>query len=143
MKTVTPREAHAKITCRLVPDQDPAEIVDLIARHVAKFCPPSARATIQRYPGGAHPAAIRRDHPALEPARRVLREMYCKEPLITRTGGTIPVAALFTRELGTEMVDFAWGMPDNQIHAPNESMRLEDLRRGMRGYCAYLTALAR
>ncbi|MDP9354731.1 MAG: M20/M25/M40 family metallo-hydrolase, partial [Chloroflexota bacterium] len=142
-KTVTPCEAHVKITCRLVPDQDPAEIVSLIERHVERHCPAGARAAVQRFPGSARPFAIRHDHPALEPARRVLRELYGKEPLVVRTGGTIPVAELFQQTVGADMIFFAWGMPDSQVHAPNESMRLEDLRRAMRGYCAYLTALAR
>ncbi len=142
-KTVTPCEAHVKITCRLVPDQDPEEIVGLIEQHVERHCPAGARATVQRFPGSARPFAIRHDHPALEPARRVLRELYGKEPLVVRTGGTIPVAELFQQTVGADMIFFAWGMPDSQVHAPNESMRLEDLRRAMRGYCAYLTALAR
>jgi acetylornithine deacetylase/succinyl-diaminopimelate desuccinylase-like protein len=60
-----------------------------------------------------------------------------------RTGGTLPVAAVFQRELGVDTVFFSWGMPGNQIHAPNEWMRLTDLRNAMRGYCIYLNALGR
>jgi acetylornithine deacetylase/succinyl-diaminopimelate desuccinylase-like protein len=142
-KTVTPAEAHAKITCRLVPDQEPEAIIDLIERHVARHCPPGAQATVRRFPGSARPFAVRPDHPALGTALEVLRELYGTEPLVIRTGGTVPVAALFQEELGADMIFFAWGMPDNQIHAPNESMRLDDLRQAMRGYGAYLTALAR
>ncbi|MBX6341379.1 MAG: dipeptidase [Thermomicrobiaceae bacterium] len=143
LKTVTPSEAHLKITCRLVPDQDPREILDLIERHVQAHCPPSVTARLQRFAGSARPFSIRRDHPALQAAGRVLRELYGKEPLVIRLGGTLPVAETFQRELGADMVFFSWGMPDSRVHAPNESFRLEDFRIARRAYCAYLHALAR
>jgi acetylornithine deacetylase/succinyl-diaminopimelate desuccinylase-like protein len=143
VKTVTPCAAHTKITCRLVPDQDPEDILSLIERHVGMHCPQSAHATVTRFPGSSRPFSIRRDHPALACAGTALRELYGKDPLVVRAGGTLPVAAVFQRELGVDTVFFAWGMPGNQIHAPNEWMRLEDLRRAMRGYCLYLSALAR
>ncbi|ACM06649.1 dipeptidase [Thermomicrobium roseum] len=142
IKTVTPCEAHLKITCRLVPDQDPEEILDLIERHVQAHCPPWAEVRVTRFPGSARPFAIRRDHPALAAAREVLRELYGKEPLMTRVGGTIPVAELFQRELGADMLFFAWGMPDNRVHAPNESYRLEDFRTMARAYVRLLPRLA-
>ncbi|MFN3336153.1 MAG: peptidase M20, partial [Thermomicrobium sp.] len=66
-----------------------------------------------------------------------------KEPLMTRVGGTIPVAELFQRELGAEMLFFAWGMPDNRVHAPNESYRLEDFRTMARAYVRLLPRLTR
>ena len=141
-KTVTPCEAHVKITCRLVPDQEPAEIVALLEQHVAEHCPPGAQATVTPLPGAARPFAIRRDNPALLAAASVLRELFAKEPLITRSGGTLPVAEVFQQELGADMVFFAWSMPDCNAHAPNEWFRLEDFERGRRAYCAYLTALA-
>ena len=142
IKTVTPAEAHVKVTCRLVPDQDPGQVLDLIERHVERFCPPGATASVRRFPGAARPFTIRRDHPALQTARRVLAELYGKEPLVTRLGGTLPVADIFQRELGADLVFFAFGMPDAQIHAPNESFRLDAFTMGRRAYCAYLNALA-
>ena len=143
VKTVTPCEAHLKITCRLVPEQEPEEILALIEQHVAHHTPPWAEVTVERFPGSARPFAIRRDHPALQTARAVLRDLYGKEPLAIRLGGTLPVAEVFQRELGADMVFFAWGMPDSRVHAPNESYRLEDFRTMARAYCRYLTALAR
>lgn len=141
IKTVTPCEAHLKITCRLVPDQDPDEILQLIEQHVQAHCPPWADVQVTRLPGSARPFAIRRDHPALAAARAVLRELYGKEPLLTRVGGTIPVAELFQRELGADMLFFAWGMPDNRVHAPNESYRIEDFRTMSRAYVRLLLRL--
>ena len=141
-KTVTPCEAHVKITCRLVPDQEPEEIISLLQRHVGVHCPPGADAVFTPLPGSARPFAIRRDNPALLVAGRVLREMFGKEPLIVRSGGTLPVAEIFQRELGADMVFFAWSQPNSNIHAPNEWFRLEDFRRGRAAYCSLLTALA-
>ncbi len=141
IKTVTPCEAHLKITCRLVPDQEPEEILALIERHVEAHCPAWAKVRVTRLPGSARPFAIRRDHPALAAAREVLRELYGKEPLMIRLGGTIPVAELFQRELGADMLFFAWGMPDNRVHAPNESYRLEDFRTMARAYVRLLPRL--
>jgi acetylornithine deacetylase/succinyl-diaminopimelate desuccinylase-like protein len=73
----------------------------------------------------------------------VLEDMYDKDVLVTRVGGTVPVAELFQRELGSDMVFFSWGLPENGMHAPNESYRLEDFKRMREGYCRYLHALAR
>ena len=142
-KTVTPASAHAKLTCRLVPDQDPDEILDLIERHVAGHQPTGAEARIVRHPGSARPFAIRRDHPALVTAGATLRDLYGRDPLVIRLGGTLPVAEIFQRELGADMVFFAWEMPDTQLHAPNEFIALSDFRLSARAYAAYLPALAR
>jgi len=142
-KTVTPSEAHAKITCRLVPDQNPAEIIPLIEHHVARYCPDGVTATVTPLPGRANPFAIRRDHPGLLAAGKVLEAIYGRPPLIERTGGTVPVAEVFQRELGADFIFFGFSLPGCQIHAPNEWFRVEDLHRGARAYCALLTELAR
>jgi acetylornithine deacetylase/succinyl-diaminopimelate desuccinylase-like protein len=142
-KTVTPSEAHLKITCRLVANQEPEAILDLIERHVEQHCPPTAVATVQRSRASARPFMIRADHPALQTAAQVLRDLYGREPLVTRVGGTVPVAEIFQQQLGADMVFFAWGMPDSRVHAPNESYRLEAFAMERRAYCTYLNALAR
>jgi acetylornithine deacetylase/succinyl-diaminopimelate desuccinylase-like protein len=126
---------------RLVPDQEPDTILDLVERHVESHVPPVAQAKMTRFPGASYPFFIRRDHPALIKAGEALRELYGRAPLMIRIGGTLPVAAVFQRELGVDTVFFSWGMPGNQIHAPNERMRLRDLRNAMRGYCIYLNTL--
>jgi acetylornithine deacetylase/succinyl-diaminopimelate desuccinylase-like protein len=94
-------------------------------------------------PARPDPFSIRRDHPALVAALAVLREMGGgQEPLVLRIGGTLPIAPVFQRELGADMVFFAWEMPDARFHAPNEFVRLADYRACIRGYCRYLPALA-
>jgi acetylornithine deacetylase/succinyl-diaminopimelate desuccinylase-like protein len=140
-KTVTPCEAHLKISARLVADQGPEEILDLIACHVACYCPPGAEVNFVPFPGAAHPFMIRRDHPALQTAGVVLHDLYEKEPLVVRMGGTLPVAEIFQRELDADMIFFTWSMPGCNMHAPNEWFRLEDFRIARRAFCAYLNAL--
>ena len=143
IKTVTPCEAHAKITCRLVPNQEPEAILDLIEAHAREQCPPGATLTVRRFAGSARPFAVRPDGPALEAAHRTLADLYGKEPLRIRMGGTLPVAETLQTELGADMIFFSWGMPGDHFHAPNESLRLDSFERSRRAYCALLPELAR
>ena len=142
LKTVTPKEAHAKITCRLVPHQEPGAILDAIEAHLQQHCPPGATVTLRRFDGAARPFAVSADHPAFATARDVLRELYGKEPLITRAGGTLPLAETLQSELGADMIFFSWGMPGDNVHAPNESFLLDAFMMSRRAYCAVLPALA-
>lgn len=143
LKTVTPSEAHAKITCRLVPRQDPAKILDLIEAHVLAHCPPGATVSARRFAGSARPFEAPPDHPVLAAASAVLRELYGKEALRVRLGGTLPVAETLQTHLQVEMIFFSWGMPDDRVHAPNESYRLAAFEASRRAYCALLPAVAR
>lgn len=142
-KTVTPAQGHAKVTCRLVPDQDPARIVELIERHVASHLPAGASAEVVRFAGSAWPSSIRRDHPALAAAKDVLRREYGgTEPLITRSGGTVPAVALLQRALGAETVTMAFSLAGSRAHAPNEWFRVVDFYRGPPVFINYLRELA-
>jgi acetylornithine deacetylase/succinyl-diaminopimelate desuccinylase-like protein len=142
VKTVLPAEAHAKITCRLVVDQDPATIVDLIARHVEKHTPPGVQVTVRALPGTARPYLIPADHWGNQAATDVLEELYGKAPYYRRVGGSIPVCELFLTHLGAYTVGFAFGLEDEQIHAPNEFYRLNSFRRGPVAYGKILHRLA-
>jgi acetylornithine deacetylase/succinyl-diaminopimelate desuccinylase-like protein len=142
-KTVTPAEARLKITCRLVPDQDPENILDLIERHVERHCPTGATFTFTRRTGTARPYAIPRDHPGLVAAAETLRGLFRKEPAVVRIGGTIPIAEVFKGELGADLVFFAWSQTDCNAHAPNEWFRLEDFRNGTAATCAFLERVSR
>jgi acetylornithine deacetylase/succinyl-diaminopimelate desuccinylase-like protein len=142
VKTVIPSKAHAKITCRLVPDQEPDEIVDLIVAHVKKHVPAGATATVQKLPGSADPYLIPFDHPGNNAARLTLKELYGKEPHIARMGGTIPVCGMFLKFLGAHMVNFAFGLKDENIHAPDEFFRISSFKRGQEAYCMILEQLS-
>jgi acetylornithine deacetylase/succinyl-diaminopimelate desuccinylase-like protein len=140
-KTVTPCEAHLKITCRLVVDQQPEQIVELLQRHVAKHCPPGVTANVAVQETGARPYAIRRDAPALEVAGKVLEEIYGKAPWIVRSGGSVPITEVFQRELGVDTVTIGFGLPGSKVHAPNEWFRVDDFDRAREVYAAYFVAL--
>ena len=143
IKTVIPSLAHAKITCRLVPDQEPDRIVELIAAHVDKHAPAGTTASVEKLAGSADPFEIPFDHPGNQAARIVLKELYGKEPYVARTGGTIPVCGSFLKFLNAHLVNFAFGLEDENLHAPDEFFRIENFKRGLRGYGMILEELAR
>ena len=141
-KTVLPSEAHAKITCRLVPDQHPDEIQALIVRHLERHVPRGVRLEVRPDAHGSNPYAIPTDHHGLEIARRVLHEVDGREPIEARMGGTLPIAGVFRARLGQEMVFFSFSTGDEDFHAPNEFFRLERFRKGLEAWARYLQALA-
>jgi len=141
VKTVIPSEAHAKITCRLVPNQDPAKIVDLLAEHVDKHLPAAATAVVTKLDAAADPFVIPLEHPGNQAASEILKELYGKEPYVTRMGGTIPVSGIFLKYLGAHMVNFAFGLKDENIHAPDEFFRISSFERASKAYCMMLERL--
>jgi acetylornithine deacetylase/succinyl-diaminopimelate desuccinylase-like protein len=136
-KTVIPSEAHAKITCRLVPDQDPAEIVALVARHLEAHVPQGTRLTIVPDDHGARAAHIETGHFALEAADAALYEVYGVHPLIVRMGGTVPISELFQRHMGLDTVFFSFSTADEDYHAPNEFFRVHRLHEGLEAWARY------
>jgi acetylornithine deacetylase/succinyl-diaminopimelate desuccinylase-like protein len=142
-KTVLPNEAHAKVTCRLVPDQDPVRVADAIEAHVRRHTPPGVRVAIDRRGSGARPYLMPAEHPGNRAVGEVLTEMYGREPYYTRTGGTIPVCDLFLTSLGAYLVGFAFGLDDEGFHAPNEFFRVDSFRRAHDGYVRVLEQLGR
>lgn len=140
-KTIIPSQAHAKITCRLVPDQDPAHITDLIEAHVAKHTPPGVKVTVRRPPGESIPYLMPADHPANQVAHAVLQELYGRPPHYTRLGASIPVLPLFLKLLGAYTLNFGFGLDDEKLHAPNEFFRLSSFERGQQAYCMLLQRL--
>jgi acetylornithine deacetylase/succinyl-diaminopimelate desuccinylase-like protein len=143
IKTVLPNEAHAKITCRLVANQDPATIVDLLARHVQRYTPPGVQVTVRPLPGAAKPYLVPVDHWGSRAAEEVLTEMYGKAPYFMRIGGSIPVCELFHGMLGAYTVNFAFALWDEQQHAPNEFFRLSSFQRGQEAYGRLLHRLGK
>ena len=130
-KTIVPGEAHAKITCRLVPNQDPEEVVALVKRHLESHVPPGTRLTVTPGEHGARPAHIARSHPVLKAAEAALEEVYGVKPLLVRMGGTIPVAETFQRLMGLDTVYFSFSTGDEDFHAPNEFFRVHRLHEGL------------
>ncbi len=141
-KTVLPSQAHAKITCRLVADQKPPAIAQLIERHVANHTPPGVKVVVTVSESGAYPYLMPASHPANQAARDVHMELYGKEPLYVRSGGTIPVCSMFLDSLGVYTLNFAFGLNDERLHSPNEFFRLASFGRGQKGYCLLLKRLS-
>jgi acetylornithine deacetylase/succinyl-diaminopimelate desuccinylase-like protein len=136
-KTVIPSEAHAKITCRLVPDQDPDEIVALVARHLEAHVPPGTRLSITPGDHGARAAHIRTDHFALKAADAALQAVYGVRPLVVRMGGTVPISELFQRHMGLDTVFFSFSTADEDYHAPNEFFRIHRLHEGLEAWARF------
>jgi len=140
-KTVIPSEAHAKITCRLVPDQEPARIVALVSRHVESHVPPGTRLSISAMDHGAGASHIEPDHFALQAADRALHAVYGSQPLRVRMGGTVPIGELFQRHMGLSTVFFSFSTADEDFHAPNEFFRVHRLHEGLEAWARYWTIL--
>jgi acetylornithine deacetylase/succinyl-diaminopimelate desuccinylase-like protein len=130
-KSIVPSEAHAKITCRLVPDQQPDQVTDLLVRHLEDHIPDGTRLTIMHHEPGAPAAHIKRDHWALLAAESALEAVYGVQPLRVRMGGTLPVAEIFQRIMGLATVYFSFSTGDEDFHAPNEFFRLHRLQEGL------------
>jgi acetylornithine deacetylase/succinyl-diaminopimelate desuccinylase-like protein len=130
-KTIVPSAAHAKITCRLVPDQDPDEIVALVARHLEGHVPQGVQLTIGVGDHGARAFHVGRDNRALKAAESALEATYGVAPLIVRMGGTVPVAEIFQRLMGLDTVYFSFSTGDEDFHAPNEFFRVHRLHEGL------------
>ena len=140
-KTVIPSEAHAKITCRLVPDQDPAEIVSLVSRHLESYVPPGTRLTIAASDHGARASHIEPGHLGLETADAALTAVYGRRPLRVRMGGTVPIGELFERHMGLSTVFFSFSTADEDFHSPNEFFRVNRLHEGLESWTRYWTLL--
>ncbi len=141
-KTVLPSRASAKLSSRLVPNQDPDRIGDLVEAHLRKVCPPTVKISFTRM-AGAHPALTPLDHPAVKAAERALQQAFGRQPVYEREGGTIPVVATFARELGAPTVLLGFGLNDDHLHAPNERFLLENYFGGIRTVIALLDELAK
>ncbi|MDB4913070.1 MAG: peptidase [Gemmatimonadetes bacterium] len=130
-KTVLPARAMAKVSCRLVPDQDPAEIERLMKAHVANVAPAGVTATVTHLHGG-RPWRAELNGPLFDAARRALAAAFGTEPVITGEGGSIPVVGDFARILHAPVLLVGFGLPGENAHAPDEWMSMENFTTGMR-----------
>ena len=135
-KTVIAAEARAKVSMRLVPDQTPQEIERKAVRHLKSLAPKSVKVSVQAV-HGAVPWIAATDHPALEAAGRAMRRAFGRSPVFVRDGGSIPIVPAFERALGVPVVLMGFGLPDDNLHAPNEKMEIEQFLKGIEA-SAYL-----
>lgn len=135
-KTVMPSKAMAKVSCRLVPDQSPQEIEELILAHVQKVAPKGVTTTVKFLHGGK-PWHAELNGPVYDAARRALATAFEKPPVIVGEGGSIPVVGDFERILGAPVLLVGFGLPGENAHAPDEWMSEENFRIGMRAIAAF------
>jgi acetylornithine deacetylase/succinyl-diaminopimelate desuccinylase-like protein len=141
--TVIPREARAHITCRLVPVQDPDAVAGAISRHIGARTPRGVEVDVRAAPGGVRAYALPADHPAVDAAAAALRAVYPgREPLLVRTGGTLPAAALFEEVLGLKTLLFSFSTADERLHAPDEFFRLRRFDEGVQAWAELWRLLA-
>ena len=128
-KTVLPSKAMAKVSCRLVPDQDPADIERLIKDHIDTVAPSGVRVKVTFLHGGK-PWRANLTGAIYDAARAALKAAFDREPVITGEGGSIPVVGDFTRVLGAPVLLLGFGLPGENAHAPNEWMSVENYEKG-------------
>lgn len=130
-KTVLPAVASAKLSCRLVPDQDPERVAALLEARLRDLTPPGCRLEVRRL-HGARPVLLPVDAPPVRAAAEAIRRGFGAAPVFTREGGSIPVVEAFQRLLGAPVVLLGFGRPDDGAHGPDEKLDLGDFRKGIR-----------
>ena len=140
-KTIIPARATAKITCRLVPDQDPHRISELLRRHFEKHAPRSVRIEFTSH-HGCPGFVMDPDSPYIAAAKRAIAHGFGKEPVLIREGGSIPVVESLKRLLGVDTLLVGWGQNTDDLHGPNEHFSLGDFQRGIRASARLWAELA-
>ena len=130
-KTIVPALARAKITCRLVPNQRPARIRQVVCDYLKKICPPTVRLEIEAG-HGAEAYLVSPTSPQAQAALRALREAFQREPVLFREGGSIPIVNDFKKILGADSLLLGLGLPDDNAHSPNEKFDLDCFAKGQR-----------
>jgi acetylornithine deacetylase/succinyl-diaminopimelate desuccinylase-like protein len=140
-KTIIPGRAHAKVSCRLVADQDPDEIYEALRGYVAQIVPPGVRAEVTLL-GVGRPTLTSPDLPAAQALARALEAVFGRPPVYVREGGSIPFVAAFEELLHVPVVVMGFMPPDGNYHAPNEWMDLANFESGIRAMVRYWDELA-
>ena len=140
-KTVLPSKAGAKISMRLVPDQHPQEIAKLFSDYFNSLAPDTVKVVVNEHHGG-HPSVTDLSFYGLKAAAKAFEDVFGKEPLFAREGGSIPIVADFKRVLGVESILMGFGLTSDAIHSPNEKFSLQDFQRGIRTSARFMEHLA-
>ncbi len=141
-KTIIPAEASAKISMRLVANQDPDKIVEGFRQYVADNTPPGIRAEVQLN-AGARPVMVPPQSPAMEAGKAAMAEAFGNEAAMTRCGASVPITELFQRLLGLDVVLMGFGLPGDNLHSPNEHYRLEQFYGGAVASAAMMCNIGR
>jgi acetylornithine deacetylase/succinyl-diaminopimelate desuccinylase-like protein len=139
-KTVIPARALAKLSMRLVADQNPQEATAQLQKAVAAACPKGVTAEYRPI-HSAPPSLVNPDNPFIQSAAEAMRQVFGSETVYIRSGGSIPIVAAFDEHLGIPSVMMGFGLPDDNLHAPNEKMHLPNFFRGIEAVARYMEIL--
>ncbi len=139
-KTVLPARAMAKISCRLVPDQDPNEVHQQLIGYLSAHAPETVRFEVSLL-ASAHAAISDRGSPYVGAMEKAMQTVWGKRPVFRREGGTVPVIAMFQEYLGVEAVNAGFSLPDGNMHGPNERLHLPTWRRGIETFIRFFLNL--
>jgi len=140
-KTVIPAKASAKISMRLVPNQNPDEIFKRFSNYVKSITPRGIQINIRQI-SGADPMLIRTDNHYVQAAKDAMKEVFGKDTVFIRSGGSIPVVADFEKHLGIPSVMMGFGLPDDNLHAPNEKFHIPNFYRGIESIIRFFQLLS-
>ena len=140
-KAVIPSQALTKLSFRLVPDQDPAEVDHLFRRHIARITPPTVRSTVRTL-SSAKPAVVDPKNAFLNAAVLAYRKGFGVRPVFVRSGGSMPAVSVFWELLGIPTVLMGFALPDDGMHAPNEKFHLPNFHRGIATSIWFLGAVS-
>jgi acetylornithine deacetylase/succinyl-diaminopimelate desuccinylase-like protein len=135
-KTIIPARASAKVSCRLVPHQEPDDIARKLAAHFERVCPPGVRVRVEVLHGG-RPYLAPTEHPVYEVAKRAFSKAFGKPTVLMREGGSIPFVRTIADRTGKPCLLMGFGQPDENAHAPNEWLDLDNYQLGIKS-AAYL-----
>jgi len=139
-KTVLPSKGNAKISMRLVPDQDPKEIAELFTEYFQSLAPDTVTVKVSEHHGG-YPSVTDLDFYGLKAGAKAFEEIYDEEVLFSREGGSIPIVSDFKRVLGVESILMGFGLTSDAIHSPNEKFAIKDFHRGIKTSARFLEIL--
>jgi len=140
-KTIIPARASAKLSMRLVANQQPAKIVKALRMFVTDHTPPGVTARVD-VRAAAPPVQARTDGPAMDAATAALAEAFGREAVLIRCGASVPVTEVIQRRLGVDPVMMGFGLPDDRLHSPNERFALKQLHGGAHASAAFLRRFA-
>ncbi|HJW99156.1 MAG TPA: dipeptidase [Terriglobales bacterium] len=139
-KTVIPAKASAKISVRLVPNQHPDEIFGLFSEYVKSITPRGIQISIRQL-SGADPMIIRTDNHYVQASKQAMKEVFGKDTVFIRSGGSIPIVADFEKHLRIPSVMMGFGLPDDNLHAPNEKFHIPNFYRGIESIIRFFQLL--
>ena len=140
-KTVIPSHASAKLSCRLVPDQDPEKVVAAVERFFRERLPADCRLDFIDH-GRGRPVRVATDSPWLQAARQGIQDVFGKPPALIGCGGSIPITAPLREILGLDVLFVGFGLDDDRVHSPNEKFDLVCYEKGIRTHAAMLGRFA-